>query len=252
MVVLLFLLFFIGNINAQAPYTCGKRESKIRPYGTVEMRVDCGYVSDNLITVLEYKNKKQHGFQIDYDSLWRKRDSSFFVNGEKNGSTFFWDTAGNVIGRRTFRQGIPVGKDENYWSPGHSSVIKNYNSQGKVDGPWEEWWKNGNKKAEFIAKNGEIVSGTEYYQNGKPRVHYVTKYEPKNKNVFKTKYIQAESWAPNGKQAGQIVNGNGEWILFPSGKDNTDATVFRDVYKDSLMVKDEILDSIEVAKWLKP
>ena len=255
MLKFLVILFSVNIISAKSPFTCGQNEIRIRPYGLVELRVNCeGMEEYNSISVLEFKNKTrvQHGISIHYDSLWRMRDSSLYINGKKNGLIIFWDTAGNLIGRRTFRHGIQVGKDENYWSPGHPSVTKNYNSQGNEDGLWAEWWKNGNKKAEFIAKNGRIVSGTEYYANGKPRVHYVTKYEPKNKNVFKKKYILAESWAPSGKSAGKIVNGNGEWIIFPDGKDNTEPTVSRAVYKDSLMIKGEILDSAEVESWLKP
>jgi antitoxin component YwqK of YwqJK toxin-antitoxin module len=251
----LVILFSVNIISAKSPYTCGQNEIRNRPYGGVELRVKCEYMEEyNSISVLEYKKgtRVQHGIAIHYDSLWRKHDSLFFVNGKENGHCIFWDTLGNVIGRKTYRNGLYIGRQESYWSPGHPSVIKNYNSKGNEDGPWAEWWKNGNKKAEFIAKNGEIVSGTEYYQNGKPRVHFVTKYEPKNKNVFKMKYIQAESWAPNGKPAGQIVNGNGEWILFPDGKASADSTVFREVYKDSLMIKGEKLDSAEVESWLKP
>jgi antitoxin component YwqK of YwqJK toxin-antitoxin module len=252
MVHLAFLLLLATSISAQDPYTCGQKKMVKRPYGTVELRVDCEYKTKNILSAFEYKGNVQHGFQIDYDSLWRKRDSSFFVNGRENGLCLFWDTLGNVIGRETYRNGMYVGRREAYWSPDHPSLIKNYNASGKEEGSWEAWWKNGNKKSEFLAKNGTIVSGTEYYQNGKPRARYVTKYEPKNKNVFKKKYVQAEAWAPNGKSVGKIVNGNGEWILFPDGKDSTDHTVFREVYKDSLMVKGDKLDSAEIAKWLKP
>ncbi len=91
-----------------------------------------------------------------------------------------------------------------------------------------------------------------YYPDGKPRVKYRTKYEPNNKNVFKKKRIEAEAWAPNGKSTGKIENGNGEWITFPDGVDPKDKSVFHEVYKDSIMIKGEKLDSVQIAKWLKP
>ncbi len=253
MLAMVTLLIFAASGHKDAPYSCGQKETRKKEYGTVVLRVSCEYLEmGGLASALEYKGKVQHGISIHYDSLWRKRDSCVFVNGKKDGSILFWDTLGNLIGQRSFRHGIPVGKDENYWAPGHPSIIKNYNANGKEDGPWNEWWKNGNKKAEFVAKNGEIVSGTEYYPNGKPRIQYVTKYEPKNKNVLKTKYIQAEAWTLNGKSAGKIVNGNGEWIVFPDGDDSTNNSVFRAVYKDSIMVKSDELDSAEIKNWLKP
>ncbi len=130
----------------QTPYTCGQKETLSRPYGQVELRVRCDYLADNIISVLEYKGGIQNGIAIHYDSLWRKHDSCFFVNGRKNGTLIFWDTLGEVVGKRKFRNGIQIGKDENYYSPGHPSLIKNYNDSGQEEGLWQEWWPNGNKK----------------------------------------------------------------------------------------------------------
>lgn len=234
-------------------YECGERKTIKRSYGTVELRVICNYLSDGgFISVLEFRGEDQHGISIDYDSLWRKRDSTFYLNGKKNGQLIFWDTLGNVVGRETFRNGIQVGKRESYFAPGHPALIKHYNSKGKAHGPWSVWWKNGNKKSDFLARNGEIVSGTEYYEDGRPRAKYRTKCEPENLNVLKIKYIECEAWAPNGKSTGKIIRGNGEWIKFPDGSDKTANGVFREIYKDSLVVTIDELDSSEYRKWLQP
>lgn len=249
---LIITILLIGNALCHPPFTCGQKENHKRPYGNVELRVRCDLKSNNIISVLEYKGKMQHGFQVDFDTLWRKRDSSFFLNGKENGLSLYWDTLGNVVGREIYRNGKYVGKRESYFAPGRPALIKNYNAAGKPEGPWNEWWKNGNKKAEFLAKNGEIISGTEYYQDGKLRARYRTKYEPKNKNVFKIKRIDAEAWAPNGKSTGKIEKGNGEWIVFPDGSDTADQGVFREVYKDSLLIKGGKLDSAEITKWHAP
>src|SRR5690606_24869665 len=208
--------------------------------------------TDNNISVLEFKGDIQHGISIHYDSLWRKKDSSFYVDGKENGLVIFWDTLGNIVGQENFLNGMYVGKRELYFAPGRPALIKHYNDQGEEEGPWLEWWENGNKKAEHIARNGEIVTGKEYYRNGKPRAFYETKYEPENKNVLKTKYIHAEAWAPNGKSTGRIVNGKGEWILFPDGSRSAKPEVFRAVYRDSVMVEGKKLDSAAQAKWLRP
>ncbi|MEO7425740.1 MAG: hypothetical protein ABI036_11175 [Fibrobacteria bacterium] len=245
----------LGNIVSKPLYTCGQIESEKKPYGAIERRVDCEYLKKGgMISVLEFKKQTdiQYGTALHFDSLWRKRDSCFFMNGERNGTCLNWDTAGNVVGRAAYRNGKNIGKRESYFAPGRPALIKNYNTAGKADGPWTEWWKNGNKKAEYVAKNGHIISGTEYYQDGKPRIRYRTKYEPENRNVLKMKHIEAQGWAPNGKSTGKIETGNGEWILFPDGRDTTDHSVFREVYKDSVMIKGEKLDSAEIVKWLKP
>jgi antitoxin component YwqK of YwqJK toxin-antitoxin module len=231
------IFLYLSISGFASPYNCGENKTIKRGYGTVELRVICDYLSDGgFISVLEFRGDVQHGIKIDYDSLWRKRDSSFYRNGKKNGQLIFWDSLGNVVGRESFRNGIQVGKRESYFAPGRPALIKHYNSSGKAHGPWSVWWKNGNKKAEFVARNGEIVSGTEYYQDGQPRAKYLSKYEPRNLNVLKIKRIECEAWAPNGKSTGKITKGNGEWILFPDGSDKTVYGVFREVYKDSLMI----------------
>lgn len=220
----------------------------------VELRVNCRWKKeDNNISVLEYKGKTQHGIAIHFDSLWRKRDSLFFVNGKEDGQCLFWDTLGNIVGRKSYRKGKYVGVMEFYWEPGRPSVLKHYNAQGKEEGPWKQWWRNGNPRVDFIAKNGRIISGTEYYPNGSPRVRFETKYSPKLEPLFKRKRINAEAWAPNGKSTGRIIEGNGEWTHFSEVPDSVTGRygVFREVYKDSRMILGEELDSAEIAQWLK-
>lgn len=227
---------------ASNPYKCGGSEPANRPYGKVEIRVDCSYRSGNILSRVEYKGDVQHGFQMDYDSLWRKKDSCFFLDGKENGTCLYWDSAGNVVGRETYRNGLLIGRRERYYSPGHPSLIKDYDSLGKEEGPWREWWKNGNLKSEYVARQGQIISGTEYYLNGKPRVKYLNRFDPENSNPLKSKRIEGEAWDAKGKSTGRIARGNGEWILYPDGSDAAKQTAFREAYKDSLLVKVQKLD----------
>ncbi|GEM_PF-6740269 len=240
------------NATGKPPFTCGQKVERNEAYGKVELRVDCSEKTYNSISVVEYKGQVQNGFQIDYDTLWRKTDSSFFLNGKQNGTGLYWDSVGNIVGLEPFRNGKHVGKRESYWSVGHPSAILNYNAAGQEDGHCQTWWKNGNIRTDYIAKNGQIISATEYYQNGKPRTRYVTVYEPKPKSVFKTQYLEGEAWAPNGKSTGKVVNGEGSWLLFPDGRDSTDKAVFREVYKNKILVKGDKLDAAEIAKWAAP
>jgi antitoxin component YwqK of YwqJK toxin-antitoxin module len=237
---------------AAEKYPCGEKTKLIRPYGRVELRVDCKLIKGQK-WIAEFQGENLHGTSMGFDSAsGRKLDSCFYINGEKDGSSLMWDSLGNIVNRSTYRNGRYIGKREVYFKPAHPSLIKSYNAKGQEDGLWEEWWKNGNKKAVFLAKNGEIISGTEYYQDGQLRVRYRTKYEPKTRNVFKIKRIDAEAWTPNGKSTGKISNGNGEWVVFPDSKESADNVVFREVYKDSLMIKGEKLDSAATAQWLMP
>jgi antitoxin component YwqK of YwqJK toxin-antitoxin module len=232
-----------------SPYKCGETQTNARKYGKVQLRVECSFQSDpsdNNISVLEFKGEVQHGISIHYDSLWRKHDSCFFVNGKEDGNLVFWDTAGNVVGRETFKNGVQVGLRESYFSPGHPSLKKNYNSQGKADGVWQEWYKNGNMKGDFIAKNGQIISGTEYYPGGKPRIKYLGQYSKKPKGIFETVYLEGEAWTPEGKSTGKIVNGNGSWVVFANDSAVTGKKLFRETYIHGTMAKVDTLTAAEI------
>jgi len=86
-------LLLLLSATTKAPFDCGHMEVRTRPYGKVELRVDCSFLedeTDNNISVLEFKGDIQHGISIHYDSLWRKKDSSFYVDGKENGLVIFW------------------------------------------------------------------------------------------------------------------------------------------------------------------
>ena len=243
------------SATTSAEYKCGEKKMVKKSYGVVQLTVECSYLedpSDNSISVLERKGKKQYGAQMHYDSLWRRQDSSFYVNGKKNGTTLFWDTLGNVIGKSTFKMDKRFGKRESYWSKGHPSAFQNYDAQGNEDGLQQFWWENGNKKNEYISKHGDIISATEYFQDGKPRIRYTSKRDPKTGSALKRRFIDCEAWSPTGKSTGKIVKGNGSWIVFNDGQDTTLTKVLRETYKDSLLIKVDSLDRAEIGAWLKP
>ncbi len=252
MKTLILLFLMLGWTRANEPYLCGEKKIQKRTYGNVQIRVECDYNKYNNISVAEFKGKKQHGFQIDYDTLWHKKDSTFFVNGKEEGESLSWDTLGNVIYRGHYHKGIAVGKHEAYWSPGNPSLIKNRNMKGEEDGEWKEWWENGNKKVDAVAKNGSIVSATEYFQDGTPRVQYLTKYPRKSTSALEIEYINDEAWAPNGKSTGKITNGSGTLTIFPSGNDPGQSNkVVRETYLNGRIVDQKVLDSTQVEAFLK-
>jgi hypothetical protein len=212
---------------------------------------------------------------VSYDTLWRKRDSTTYINGKETGIATLWDTLGNVVARKPYKNGLPdgealywdsaknitgretykngkhIGLEEFYFSVGHPSIKKHYNSKGEADGIWQEWWKNGNLKKDLIAKNGQIISGTEYYSNGKPRIRYVGVYSKVPKSFFETEYLEGEAWTPGGKSTGKIVKGNGSWVVFPDEADSTSKAVFRETYKGKTLAKIDTLSRAEVDELLK-
>jgi antitoxin component YwqK of YwqJK toxin-antitoxin module len=246
-------IFFFSLAKTNPPYLCNETKTYRRPYGEVNRRVRCEMMRNNLIAIIEYKGNIQHGFQVDYDTLWRKKDSSFFINGKKQGLSLSWDTLGHEVGREMFRSGHPVGKSESYFSPGRPAVIKHFDARGDEDGAWEEWWPNGNKRAEYVASHGHLISGKEFYSTGKPSRVFSRKPNPKKSALNDWIYIEGEAWAPNGKSTGRIVNGNGAWIIFSDEPNRKTGKyeVSAETYKDSSWAGGHTLDSTEVASWLK-
>ena len=202
------------------------------------------------VCIMEFMRGKSHGSSQVYDKVSGRRiDSSFYQAGQLEGVALVWDSLGNVVNRAEYHKDKPVGKSVRFFPGLKPAQFQNYDRRGREQGLQEEWWPNGNKKNELMAKNGEIISGTEYYVTGKPRIRYATKYDPGG-SLMAMKTISQESWAPDGRSAGTVVKGQGETLLFGNEASEIHVAAHREVYKDSLLVKLDELDSAETLNWL--
>lgn len=247
---LLLSAFLCGESNATLQkYPCGQEKKVIRSYGKVTEKVSCN-PGDTYLAVEEFKSNKLHGHSMRFHKVggWKK-DSTFYLNGVQSGTRLSWDSSGLVIRINKYRNGRLFGKQEGFSGPGKPKFVFNYDSTGEKDGPQSEWWENGNKKSETMDKKGQVISGTEYYPNGKPRVTYVTVYNPK-RGVFGTRYVSASSWAPNGRPTGSVVKGNGDFMLWEAEPEEP-FVVHQEFYKDSNLVTVKTLDSAQVEGWFK-
>lgn len=235
---------------AKLPFVCGDTTLVNRPYGRVELRVDCRVIEGRMWAA-EYKGKKLHGVAQGFDlASGMRRDSAFYLDGEAEGLLLVWDTLGNRVGRTRLKRGKEEGLAEGFFPSGLPREIR-YFKAGKSHGPWDEWWPNGNRKWEYVARRGIPILGTEYYPNGRRAVIFVDKDEPEVKSIFEKKTIEVEAWAPDGRPAGKVVEGNGEWLRYPSDGELKGRKVMREVIKDSLTVKSEYLDSAQVEEWFR-
>jgi hypothetical protein len=246
--IVLLCCFAIGFPSEK--YQCGEKRIVNRHYGKVELRVNCT-LDTTAMWVAEYRGDKLHGISVAYDrATGMHSDSSFFQNGKEQGTSLGWDGTGFVTNKVTYRNGLPIGREERYFGPGKPAAILNYNSKGRKHGQQQEWWPNGSKKFEVTYKNGEVLSGMEYYQNGRPRIRYVMPSQPK-RNWFSQLTISYESWAPDGRSAGVVKNGQGEIVRFRDTVTNIHSEGFHEIYRDSLQANVEDWDAATVAKWLE-
>lgn len=258
----IFVMFglscLLHHSYSQTPYKCGDSTAIKRPYGNVTLKVSCKYKSSDIISVAEYRGVKpdgipiQNGFQIDYDSLWRRKDSSFYVNGKEEGTSLFWDSLGNQISKRFHKNGKPIGRSESFWSPGKPSNVTNYNDSGAKHGPELQWWRNGNKRLVAENKNGQMIYSEEYYQSGILRIRDSSKYNDQvGTELYRT--ISVETFSPSGKSTGKVINGNGEVYMFDTEPDKKTKRhrVLHIVYKDSIEVSSNEVSAKIVSKLMK-
>ncbi|MDB5102987.1 MAG: hypothetical protein JWP91_676 [Fibrobacteres bacterium] len=250
-ILILFLLLGIMQVVAKPePYSCGEKKMVKRPYGRVEVRVDCE-LTEGRMWVAEFKGEVLNGFSQEFIRATGKRhDSCFYVNGIETGRSLVWDSSGNILTEAFSKDGHNIGKFTSFFRPGVPAAFRNYDSSGRLEGRQQEWWKNGQPKSDLMSKNGQIISGTEYYPDGKPRIRYASVYDPK-RTVFGTKTIESESWAPDGRFAGKVEKGQGEQLLFHAEPKKGSIAAHREIYKDSLMTHLDEFDSAAVEKWLK-
>jgi antitoxin component YwqK of YwqJK toxin-antitoxin module len=217
----------------------------IRPYGKVQLEIDCYSRDNNILSFVEWKGKTQHGIQMDYDTLWRKKDSSFFVNGKEEGIVRFWDTTGFETGRINYKRGIRVGKEEGYYAPGKPEVIKFYDKNGKEHGSWKEWWPNGNPRKDLTLNHGQLQRSLEFFPNGKPRVQYEVRFRKLNELEYARRVPTMETWAPDGRSSGKVRGGKGETLIFQLEEDKLVKEVVHETYRDSVVVDVEVLDTTQ-------
>ncbi len=158
----------------------------------------------------------------------------------------------SIVARKNYRNGIQIGKDENYYSPGHPSLIKNYNDSGQEEGLWQEWWPNGNKKLVAQCHKGLIISDEEYFPNGNLRLkEQATREEDPSKG--NQRLIFSESFSPTGKATGKVINGTGELWTFSAEPDSTlkRYRVEQEIFKNGLRVHNAQADAKTVEKLLQ-
>ncbi len=201
---------FLGQNYYSTDFKCGEKKQVDRPYGQVTLEVDCHLMKrKNSIVAFEYKGEIGNGFQMHFDSIWRRKDSVFLINNKLHGVGLEWDSLGNIIGKEFYKNGIQTGKSEQFYSPNQPSKICNFNAKGKLDGKLQEWWKNGNKKTDARYRNGMILEEKTFFENGKPAT--LIKYQNSRTewNDDYAKLEQYQKWDSIGNSIAQIKEGNG-------------------------------------------
>jgi len=162
-----------------------------------------------------------------------------------------------------YRNGKPIGLSREWYGKDRPKQFTHYNNHGKEEGLMQQWWPNGNLKAELIAKAGQYTEGTEYFPTGKPRLVSKDRFYPTRTPSFKEGHIYQKTFLPDGRVIGEMKNGTGEVYMISAEPDSLESKsdklhnakgsypAFLESYKDGKLLKVRQLDTAQSAKLLR-
>lgn len=216
-----FLVFLLSNISEHDFY-CDTIVLKNDTF------VTCTTISDGkLLEVDNIKNGKWHGLQQEWYKNGQIRSILNFIDGNLLDTTFSFYESGKlksigldngrwftlsekgdtlVVGNK--KDGKSIGKRCAWFENGKRNFIFTYNDSGKKDGLSVQWREDGTVQDSIIYRNGEMIEGWYYYDNGK--LHYY--YKKKDCDQCYSQIF----YDPKGKKCGEEKNGNGTYIFYSS------------------------------------
>ena len=135
----------------------------------------------------------------------KKRMTMPIKNGKIEGTVKEWLENGQIILERHFKDGVPHGKETQWFVIGKKKVEVNY-VNGKVEGIAKEWYKSGQLKSEGLFRNGKEEGEHKWWHiNG--QIDQIVFYknglaEGTVKNWFADGSLQLESNFKNGLKNG--------------------------------------------------
>lgn len=138
--------------------------------------------NESLITtnkrLLYYKNKPFTGELVAYydgNKTYQKL-SCYYLNGEKNGVEKKWHSNEKISSIRTYSKNCKVGIHQGWWRNGNKKFEYVFNDEGAYVGVLLEWFESGNLYRKFNYVNGKEEGSQKMWKpNGDIRANYVVK-----------------------------------------------------------------------------
>lgn len=94
-----------------------------------------------------------------------------YVDGRPNGEVLIRDESGKVLNKRTYKDGLRHGAWVNYNLENEEPLLEQNYAEGKPEGLWRTWFKNGQLRQEISFKDGvRDGAAKEWTSSGQPRV----------------------------------------------------------------------------------
>ncbi len=142
----------LGDTTKKITYYLGKKNGWYITYYT---HLDSGFIKNIPKSKVLYVDDKRQGVAYYYYPDGKLKQTIPFKDNYAHGISFEYAPDGRIINVITFRYGRPV----------ETEAINRYDSQGKKQGIWREYYDNGQIKWEATYKNG-VLDG--YYKEYSP------------------------------------------------------------------------------------
>ena len=139
-----------GSLKASAVYSSGVLHSDTRNPALILYSGD-----KTILEVRDYKQGEPTGSHIKYHSNGKEQYKIYYQNGKKQGTEQYFGVDGSLIGECTYQDGVGVGKHWIRHENGVLAYVAEYDSNGSLVSPIQEYYPNGNQKSELIVKDTE-------------------------------------------------------------------------------------------------
>ena len=103
--------------------------------------------------------------EIKWDDEKNKVHDINYSNGKMDGNVTFWYRNGKVKTSKIYKDGRVAGKYAEYRITG-TDVSSGLMVDNEMDGKWTFWYHNGQKECEVTCKNGELIDGKVWDDDG--------------------------------------------------------------------------------------
>ena len=150
--------FDIGKdaVEYMATYKNDKIEGVLKEY----------YSNGTLYKETNFKNHQKKGIERTYNADGLKIAEVNYLNDELNGAYTTYHNNGNVEQESVLENGYYTGNSISYHYNNEVAIKRTYNSNGKLDGVYQEYADDGKLWYEYDYSNGKINSFKYYNKNG--------------------------------------------------------------------------------------
>lgn len=122
-------------------------------------------INGSLVHDMFYKNGVLNGLEEKYYENGQLYESVNYLNGNFHGKRMVYWSNGILKEQNHFSNGILGGENLFYYSNGKLRKRLKFDSKGRKDGVWEDFFPDGNLKERVVYKNGNILESTNSNEN---------------------------------------------------------------------------------------